>query len=58
MNLLNAASNGNFKKVKKLLMAGVPFDWQNPTDETPLIAAALNGHHEVVELSYSIRAHS
>ena len=51
MNLLNAAKQGNAKKVKKLLlMAGVPCDWQAPNGRTPLIEAAWNGHHLVVEL--------
>ena len=50
MHLLNAAKEGNARKVKKLLMAGVPCDWQAPDERTPLIVAARNGHHEVVEL--------
>ena len=50
MNLLNAAKQGNTKKVKKLLMAGVPCDWRAPDGSTPLIMAALHGHHSVVEL--------
>ena len=51
MDLFNASGDGNLKKVKKLLMAGVPFDWQHPSSGyTPLIVAAENGHHEVVEL--------
>ena len=50
MNLFNASRDGNFEKVKKLLTAGVPFDWQDPYGYTPLMIAAINGHHEVVEL--------
>ena len=53
MNLLNAASQGSTKKVKKLLMAGVPYDWQSPTGHTPLIAAAERCHHTVVGLLLS-----
>ena len=40
MHLLNAAKEGNARKVKKLLMAGVPCDWQAPDERTPLIVAA------------------
>ena len=50
MNLYNAASLGNTKKVRKLLNAGVPYDWPSPDGSTPLLKAARNGHHEVVEL--------
>ena len=50
MNLYNAATQGHTKKVKKLLMAGVPCDWQAPSGYTPLTMAAAKGHHEVVEL--------
>ena len=54
MNLFNAAAAGNVKKVKKLLTAGVPCDWQHPSGNysgyTPLLMAAANGHREVVEL--------
>ena len=35
-------------------MAGVPFDWQEPRSGcTPLIVAAIHGHHQVVELLLS-----
>ena len=54
MNLFNAAAAGNVKKVKKLLTAGVPCDWQIPSGYysgyTPLLLAAANGHREVVDL--------
>ena len=50
MNLLNAAHQGNAKKVKKLLTAGVYYGWQAPDGRTPLIEAAEEGHREVVEL--------
>ena len=51
MNLLNAANSGEVKRVKMLLKrGGVSFDWKSPEERTPLLEAAANGHHGVVQL--------
>jgi hypothetical protein len=48
--LYQASKNGRLEVVRALLAAGADISAKTPENETPLIVASRNGHHDVVEL--------